>query len=78
MSTILPIVIIVGVVLAVMAFLVWRRQKGEKLERIDNNEKKAFFAQWIIGVVLALVAAVFMFDGDILGQNTTQESGKEG
>ena len=65
------VVIVIGVVLVVVALLVWRRQKEEKLEGISDKRKKAFFAQWIIGIVLALVAAVFMFDGDILGENTT-------
>jgi nicotinamide riboside transporter PnuC len=68
----IPIVIIViGVVLVVIALLVWRRQKEGKLEGISNKQKKAFFLQWIIGIVLALIAAIFMFDGDILGENTT-------
>jgi len=72
MVNIIPIsIIIIGVVLLVIALLVWRRQKGEKLEGISKERKKAFFAQWIIGIVLALVAAIFMFDGDILGENTT-------
>ena len=69
-----PIVIIViGVLLVVIALLVWRRQK-EVLEYINNlhpNKKKAFFAQWIIGLILALIGAFFMFDGDILGENTS-------
>ncbi|MGB5925530.1 MAG: LPXTG cell wall anchor domain-containing protein [Dehalococcoidia bacterium] len=68
----IPIVIIViGVILVVLALLVWRRRKEVKLEGISNKRKKAFFAQWIIGVVVALVAAIFMFDGDILGENNT-------
>jgi len=68
----IPIVIIViGVILVVLALLVWRRRKEVKLEGISNKRKKAFFAQWIIGIVLALIAAIFMFDGDILGENTT-------
>ena len=69
-----PIVIIViGVLLVVIALLVWRRQK-EVLEYINSlhpNKKKAFFAQWIIGLILALIGAFFMFDGDILGENTS-------
>ena len=68
----MPIVIIViGVILVVLALLVWRRRKEVKLEGISNKRKKAFFAQWIIGIVLALIAAIFMFDGDILGENTS-------
>jgi len=71
MVNIIPIAIIVaGVALVVVALLVWKRQKEEKLEGISNKRKKAFFAQWIIGIVLALIAAIFIFDGDILGEKT--------
>ncbi len=69
-STPIAILVIV-VVLAVIALLVWRRQKEGKLEGISNKQKKKFFAQWIIGIVLGIIAAIFMFDGDILGENTT-------
>ena len=73
MSEGLPIVIIqitvILVVVALIALRFWRKQKG-KLEQPIGN-KKAFFIQWIIGLILALVAAFFMFDGDILGENTT-------
>jgi len=70
----IPIVIIViGVILVLLALFVWRRRKEVKLvlEGISNKRKKAFFAQWIIGLVIALTAAIFMFDGDILGENTS-------
>jgi len=68
----IPIVIIViGVILVVLALLVWRRRKEVKLEGISNKRKKAFFVQWIIGLTIALIAAIFMFDGDILGENTS-------
>jgi len=63
-------IIVIGVILVVVALLVWRRRKEVKLEGISNKRKKAFFAQWIIGIVLALIAAIFMFDGDILGEKT--------
>ena len=66
--------IVIGVILVAVALLVWRRQKEEKLEGISKEQKKAFFAQWIIGIVLALIAAIFMFDGDILGENTARIS----
>jgi uncharacterized membrane protein YtjA (UPF0391 family) len=56
--------------LAVVAVLVWRRQKEEKLEGISGKQKKAFFAQWIVGIVIALIAAIFTFDGDVLGEDT--------
>jgi len=67
------VIIIIGVILVVVALLVWRRRKEVKLvlEGISNKRKKAFFAQWIIGLVIAVIAAIFMFDGDILGENTT-------
>ena len=69
-----PIVIIViGVLFVVIALLVWRRYK-EVLEYINSlhpNKNKAFFAQWIIGIILVLIGAFFMFDGDILGENTS-------
>jgi len=69
----IPVVlIIIGVLLVLVAVFVWRRRKDVKLklEGISNKRKKAFFAQWIIGLVIALIAAAFMFDGDILGENT--------
>jgi uncharacterized membrane protein YesL len=69
-----PIVIIViGVLLVVIALLVWRRQKEvlEYINSLHTNKKKAFFAQWIVGLILALIGAFFMFDGDILGENTS-------
>ena len=72
---ILITIIVIAVVLVVLALLVWRRQKEGKLEGIlegiSNKRKRAFFAQWITGIAIALIAAAFMFDGDILGENTT-------
>ena len=69
-NIVLITIIIIGVVLAVVAVLVWRRQKEEKPERISAEQKKAFFAQWIVGIVIALIAAILMFDGDVLGEDT--------
>jgi purine-cytosine permease-like protein len=67
---VLTTIIVIAVVLAVVTSLVRRRQEGQKLEGMNDNKKKAFFAQWIAGIVIALTAAIFMFDGDILGENT--------
>ncbi len=68
----IPIVIVaIGVILVLLALLVWRRRKEMKLEGISNKRKKAFYAQWIVGLTIAIIAAIFMFDGDILGENTT-------
>ena len=67
-----PIVIIViGVILMLIGLFVWSRRKELTLEGISNRRKKAFFIQWIIGLAIALIAAAFMFDGDILGDNTS-------
>jgi Na+/proline symporter len=69
-NIVLITIIAIAVVLAVVAVLVWRRQKEQKLEGISGKQKKAFFAQWIVGIVIALIAAIFMFDGDVLGEDT--------
>jgi Na+/H+ antiporter NhaD/arsenite permease-like protein len=69
-NIVLITIIVVAVVLVVLALLVWRMQKERKLEQPVIRNKKAFFAQWVIGLILALIAAIFMFDGHILGENT--------
>jgi purine-cytosine permease-like protein len=69
-NIVLITIIIIGVVLAVVALLVRRRQKEEKLEGTSNKRKRAFYAQWIIGLAIAVAAAILMIDGDILGENT--------
>jgi uncharacterized membrane protein YidH (DUF202 family) len=69
-NSILIAIIVIGVVLVLLALLVWRRQKEEKPERLSSTQKKAFFVQFVIGIAIALMAAIFMFDGDILGENT--------
>jgi len=69
-NIILITIIVIGILLVLMTLLLWRRQKGEKPERINYQQKRAFFAQWITGIVIALTAAIFMFDGHILGENT--------
>jgi len=70
----LPIIIIVIagilVVIALIALRAWTKQKEGKSEQPIIKNKKAFFIQWVIGLILALTAAFFMFDGDILGENT--------
>ena len=70
-----PIVLIVIagilVVVALIALYAWRKQKEGKFEQPIIRNKKAFLIQWIIGLVVALTGAFFMFDGDILGEKTT-------
>ena len=69
-NVVLIAIIVIAVVLVAVALLVWRRQRENEAERIGGERKKAFFAQWIVGIALALVAAIFMFDGNILGEDT--------
>lgn len=68
-NVVLITIIVIAVVLVAVALLVWRRQRKEKPEGMSSQQKRAFFTQFIIGLILALTAAFFMFDGDILGEN---------
>jgi len=70
MSEGLPIIIIVIALILVVVALIALRNWGKLKQPIVRN-KKSFFPLFIIGLVLALTAAFFMFDGDILGENTT-------
>ena len=66
-----PPIIIIGIALILVAVaLIALRNRGKLKQPILRN-KKSFFPLFIIGIVLALTAAFFMFDGDILGENTT-------
>jgi multisubunit Na+/H+ antiporter MnhB subunit len=66
-----PPIIIIGIALILVALaLIALRNRGKLKQPIIRN-KKSFFPLFIIGLVLALTAAFFMFDGDILGENTT-------
>ena len=71
----LPIIIIVIagmlVVLALVALRARTRQKEGKLEEPIIRNKKAFFALWTTGLILVLIAAFCMFDGDVLGEDTS-------
>lgn len=74
MNESLPIVIIVIagilIVIALMTLRTWTKQREGKLKQPVIKNKKAFFIQWIVGLMLSLTAAFFMFDGDILGDYT--------
>ena len=64
-----PPVIIMGIALILVALaLIALRNRG-KLKQPRN--KKTFLPLFITGLVLASVGAFFMFNGDILGENTT-------
>jgi len=66
-----PPFIIIGIALILIALaLIVLRNRGKLKQPIFRN-KKSFFSIFIIGLVLVLTAAFFMFDGDMLGENTT-------
>ena len=66
-----PPIIIIGIALILVAVaLIALRNRGKLKQPIVRN-KKSFFPLFIIGLVLSLTAAFFMFDGGILGENTT-------
>jgi hypothetical protein len=66
----LPIIIIAIVLILVVVAFVALRNWGKLKQPIVRN-RKAFFPLFLIGLALALTGAFFMFDGDILGENTT-------
>ena len=66
-----PPIIIIGIALILVALAsIALRNRGKLKQPIIRN-KKSFFPLFIIGLVLSSTAAFFMFDGDILGENTT-------
>ncbi len=65
-----PPIIIIGIALILVALGLIALRIGGKLKQPIVRNKKSFFPLFVIGLVLALTAAFFMFDGDILGENT--------
>ena len=63
-----PIIIIAIAIMLVALALIALRNRG-KLKQPRN--KKTFLPLFITGLVLALAGAFIMFNGDILGENTT-------
>ncbi|MFC1931206.1 hypothetical protein ACFLUB_01535 [Chloroflexota bacterium] len=63
-----PIIIIGIAIILVALALIALRNRG-KLKQPRN--KKTFLPLFITGLVLALTGAFLMFNGDILGENTT-------
>ena len=70
MSEGLPIVIVLIALILVAVALIALRNWGKLKQPILRN-KKTFLPLFITGLVLALTDAFLMFDGDILGENTT-------
>jgi multisubunit Na+/H+ antiporter MnhB subunit len=61
-----PPIIIIGIALILVALALIALRKRGKLKQPIVRNKKSFFPLFIIGLVLSLTAAFFMFDGDIL------------
>ena len=70
MSEGLPIIII-GIALILGAVALIALRNWGKLKQPILRNKKTFLPLFITGLVLALTDAFLMFDGDILGENTT-------
>ena len=70
MSEYSPIIIIGIALILVAVALIALRNRGKLKQPIISN-KKSFFPLFITGLALALTGAFFMFDGDILVENTT-------
>ena len=64
-------IIITGIAIILVAVALIALRNCGKLKQPIVMNKKSFFPIFIIGLVLALTDAFFMFDGDILGENTT-------
>ena len=70
MSEGLPIIIIGIALIFVAVALIALRNWGKLKQPIIRN-KKTFLPLFITGLILALAGAFLMFNGDILGENTT-------
>jgi hypothetical protein len=64
-----PPIIIMSIVLLLLAVALIALRNLGKLKQPKN--KKIILPLFITGLALALTAAFLMFDGDILGENTT-------
>jgi multisubunit Na+/H+ antiporter MnhB subunit len=66
-----PPIIVIGIALILVAIAVIALRSRGKLKQPITRNRKSFFSLFVIGLVLALTAAFLMFDGDMLGENTT-------
>ena len=66
-----PPIVIIGIALILVAIALLALRKRGKLKQPIIRNKRSFFPLFIVGLVLSLTAAFFMFDGGILGENTT-------
>ncbi len=75
MGEALPIVIVLIALLlvgvALVALHAWTKHKEREPGQPIIRNKKAFFAQWLAGLAIALAGAFFMFEGHLFGENTS-------
>ena len=66
-----PPIILVGIALILVAVALIALRNWGKLKQPIVRNKKTFLPLFITGLVLALAGAFLMFNGDVLGENTT-------
>jgi hypothetical protein len=74
MNSLLPIVIttivLILIVLDLLVLTLWRKRVEYKLKRRLGWKEHVLFIQMLIGLVIVLTAALFVFDGNIMGEKT--------
>lgn len=72
LPTVLLAMLVILIAVAVIAALqVWRRKKEVASQEPIFMHKKAFSVQLAIGIVLGLLSGFLMWNGNILGEDTT-------
>ncbi len=66
---IITIAVILFVAIA-FSLIIWRQQKERKSEILNAIKRKPFLVLLSAGIIISLSGGFFMFDGDILGENT--------
>ena len=65
----ITIVAILFVAIA-LSLVIWRQQKEGKSEILNAIKRKPLLVLLSAGIIISLSGGFFMFDGDILGENT--------
>lgn len=68
---IVSIVVILVVAGVVLGLTIRRRKKEGTLEQPVSMNRRAFSVQFAAGLAVALLGAFFMFEGSMLGEDTT-------
>ena len=67
------VVVLVGTLIVVLAigFFMFRKMRSSGSSLFTEIHKKTFLSQFIIGLLCSLSGAFLMFNGELLGDNTT-------